>query len=160
LGQVQSWLGQFPDAINRLQTALELNPTSWHANHMLGMAYRLNSNHSEALEALRTAINLAGRHPWSVMELGLTYLASGSRSQAEAVYDELSSRWNREYVPPTTLSFLCAALGRFEEAFEWLDRAYGEHDMLMTWLSLLPHFDPLRDDPRFTLMLEKMELYA
>lgn len=158
LGQVQSWLGQFPSAIDRLQTALELNPTSWHANHMLGMAYRLNSNCSEAIEAFQTAISLAGRHPWSIMELGLTYLASGSRSQAEAVYDELSSRWNQEYVPPTTLSFLSAALGRSDEAFEWLERAYDERDMLMTWVKLLPHFDPLRDDPRFTLVLKRMDL--
>jgi serine/threonine-protein kinase len=160
LGQVQSWLGQFPSAIDRLQTALELNPTSWHANHMLGMAYRLNSNCSEAIDAFQTAISLAGRHPWSIMELGLTYLASGSRSQAEAVYDELSSRWNQEYVPPTTLSFLSAALGRFDEAFEWLERAYDERDMLMTWVKLLPHFDPLRDDPRFTVVLKTMGLYA
>jgi len=160
LGQVQSWLGHFPDAIDRLRTALELNPTSWHANHMLGMAYRINSNYSEAAEALQTAITLAGRHPWSVMELGLTYVASGNRPQAEALFDELSSRWNREYVPPTTLSFLSAALGRTDEAFEWLERAYDERDMLMTWLKLLPHFDPLRDDPRFTSMLKTMELFA
>jgi adenylate cyclase len=157
-GQVLTWLERFPEAIHRLRTALELNPTSWHANHILGMAYRLNSNYPAAVEALQTAVDLAGRHPWSVMELGLIYLASGSPSEAEAVYDELSSRWNREYVPPTTLSFLSGALGRVDEAFEWLERAYDERDTLMTWVKILPHFDPLRDDPRYSLVLEKMGL--
>jgi adenylate cyclase len=159
-GQVLSWLGRFPEALDRLRTALELNPTSWHANHILGMAYRLDSSYPEAVEALQTAMDLAGRHPWSVMELGLTYVASGSPSQAEALYDELSSRWNHEYVPPTTLSFLSGALGRLDEAFEWLERAYDERDTLMTWVKLLPHFDPLRDDPRFSSVLKRMGLEA
>jgi serine/threonine-protein kinase len=157
-GQVLTWLERFPEAIHRLQTAVELNPTSWHANHILGMAYRLDSNYPAAVEALQKAMSLAGRHPWSVLELGLTYLASGSPSQAEALYDELSSRWNREYVPPTNLSFLSGALGRVDEAFEWLERAYDERDTLMTWVKILPHFDPLRDDPRYSLVLEKMGL--
>jgi adenylate cyclase len=157
-GQVLTWLERFPEAIHRLRTAVELNPTSWHANHILGMAYRLDSNYPAAVEALQKAMSLAGRHPWSVLELGLTYLASGSPSQAEALYDELSSRWNREYVPPTNLSFLSGALGRVDEAFEWLERAYDERDTLMTWVKILPHFDPLRDDPRYSLVLEKMGL--
>jgi serine/threonine-protein kinase len=160
LGQVLTWLGRFPDAIHRLRTALELNPTSWNVNHMLGMAYRLNSNHMEAIEALEKAMALAGRHPWSLMELALTYAASGSIAQAEAIHDELISRFRGGYVPPTTLSFVSASLGRIDEAFEWLERAYDERDTLMTWVKLLPHFDPLRDDPRFTLVLKKMELYA
>jgi TolB-like protein/tetratricopeptide (TPR) repeat protein len=158
LGQVLAWLGRFPDAIDRLRTALELDPTSWHANQILGMAYRLDSNYPEAIEALQTAMALAGRHPWSLMELALTYAASGSQAQAEAIYDELVARSRGEYVPPTTLSFVSAVLGRVDEAFEWLERAYEDHDMLMTWVKLLPHFDPLRDDPRFEDLLRRMNL--
>jgi len=158
LGQVLAWLGRFPEAIDRLRTALELDPTSWHANQILGMAYRLASNYPDAIEALQTAMALAGRHPWSLMELALTYAASGSEARAEAIYDELVARSRGEYVPPTTLSFVSAALGRVDEAFEWLERAYEEHDMLMTWVKLLPHFDPLRDDPRFEDVLRRMSL--
>jgi hypothetical protein len=92
------------------------------------------------------------------MELALTYAASGSTAQAEAIHDELISRSRGEYVPPTALSFVSASLGRVDEAFEWLERAYEERDTLMTWVKLLPHFDPLRDDPRFASVLRRMEL--
>jgi TolB-like protein/Tfp pilus assembly protein PilF len=158
LGQVLAFLGRFPDAIDQLRSALELDPTSWHANQMVGMAYRLNSNYPEAIEALQTAMALAGRQPWSLMELALTYAASGSKGQADAIYDELVARSRGEYVPPATLSFVSAELGREDEAFEWLERAYDERDAFLTWVKQLPHFDPLRDDPRFDVLLEKMGL--
>ncbi|NIM52940.1 MAG: tetratricopeptide repeat protein [Gemmatimonadales bacterium] len=158
LGQVLAFLGRFPDAIDQLRSALELDPTSWHANDMLGMGYRLNSNHTAAIEALQTAIALAGRHPWSLANLAQTYAASGSEAQAEAIYDELVARSRGEYVPPATLAFVGAALGRKDEAFEWLERAYEERDALLVWLKILPPYDPLRDDPRFDVLLEKMGL--
>ena len=51
---------------------------------------------------------------------------------------------------------LAATLGR--EAFEWLERAYEERDAFLVWVKLLPPYDPLRDDPRFDVLLEKMGL--
>jgi serine/threonine-protein kinase len=158
LGQVLAFLEQFPAAIDQLRAAVELDPTSWHANHMVGMVYRLNSNYPDAIEALQTAMALAGRQPWSLMELALTYAASGSRAQAEAIYDELVARSRGEYVPPATLSFVSAALGREDEAFGWLERAYEERDPFLVWVKQLPHFDPLRGDQRFDMLLEKMGL--
>ncbi len=156
LGQVLACLGRFPDGIDRLRIALELDPTSWHANHQVGLAYQLNSNYPEAMEALQTAMALAGRHPWSLMELALAHSASGSEAQAEAIYDELVARSRGEYVSPAAISFVSAALGRTNEAFEWLERAYEERDSLLDWVKLVPHFDPLRDDPRFQDLLRRM----
>ncbi len=158
LGQVQAWLGEFPESIDRLRTALDLDPTSWNANHILGMALRLNSAYGEAIETLKKAMALAGRHPWSLMELALASVAVGDRSQAEATYDELLARWRSEYVPPTNVAFLCAALGRVDEAFDWLERGFEEQDTLMTWIAILPHYDALRGDPRFPGLVERMGL--
>jgi serine/threonine-protein kinase len=158
LGQVLSWLGEFPDSIDCLRTALEFDPASWNANHILGMAYRLHSDYPMAMDALKKAMALAGRHPWSLQELALAHIATDNRAQAEAIYDELVARSRGEYVPPTVLSFVSAALGRIDEAFDWLERALEEHDTLMTWITLLPHFDPLREDPRFPVLVDRMGL--
>jgi len=158
LGQILAFLGRFPDAMDPLRTALELDPTSWLANNIIGMAYRLDSNYPEAKEALGAAIALAGRHPWTLNELALTYAASGDRDQAEAIYEELVERSRDEYVAPASLSYITAGLGRADEAFEWLDRAYEERDATLNWVSIIPHLDPLRDDPRFAVLLERMGL--
>ena len=158
LVQVLAFLGRPSDAFERLRIALELDPGSWHANFTAGLAYRLDSRHQEAVEALGKAIALPGRQTWSLMELALSSLATGDRLRAEAIYEELVTRSANEYVSLVSLANVTAALGRTDEAFEWLDRAYEERDALLTWVRVAPHYDPLRDDPRFSSFLEKMGL--
>jgi len=160
LGQVLAFMGRVPDAIARLRTALELDSNSWLANHFVGMAYRLDAQYPEAMEALEFAVSLPGRQPWSLMELALTSVACGERAQAEAIHEELVERSGDEYVSPVTLSNVTAALGRVDEAFMWLDRAYEERDALLNWVSIAPHYDPLRKDPRFATLLRRMALDA
>jgi hypothetical protein len=47
-------------------------------------------------------------------------------------------------------------LGETETAFEWLERAYAEHDAWLAWLGIDRRFDPLRGDPRFTALLRRI----
>ena len=47
-----------------------------------------------------------------------------------------------------------AQLGEKDQAFEWLEKAYADHDL--SFVNVDPHFDPLRDDPRFQDLLARM----
>ena len=42
------------------------------------------------------------------------------------------------------------------KAFELLEKAYEDHDVGMLWLKVEPLFDPLRSDPRWQEMLDKV----
>jgi serine/threonine-protein kinase len=156
LGRQLCRVGRYEEAITQLRKAVELDPSHWHAYHSLTEAYRLNSMHSESIAAVQNAIALAGQHPWNLANLALAYAASGKAAEAEAVYDELLARSRREYVQPLWFALLSAALGRKEEAFEWLERAYDEHDPLLVILKHFRACDPLRDDPRFDALLKRL----
>jgi len=41
------------------------------------------------------------------------------------------------------------ALGNYDEAFVWFERAYQEREGILQWLRVHPFFDPVREDPRF-----------
>jgi hypothetical protein len=75
---------------------------------------------------------------------------------ARAVLDELRSR---SATGPTVLSeaWLHAALGDAEAAFEVLARAEDESQPFLCYTGL-PGFDPLRADPRFAALEERLGL--
>ena len=50
------------------------------------------------------------------------------------------------------------ALEDKDEAFELIEQAYAECDYCMPWLEADQALDPLRDHPRFTDLLLRMNL--
>lgn len=45
-----------------------------------------------------------------------------------------------------------------DKGFEWLNVGYTRHDWTMGGIKWDPAFDPVRDDPRFQELIEKMNL--
>jgi hypothetical protein len=57
-------------------------------------------------------------------------------------------------VSPYSLAIVYAGLGEKERAFEQLERACVERNDLLFWLKAGPELDTLRDDTRFSVLLE------
>jgi hypothetical protein len=56
------------------------------------------------------------------------------------------------------LASVYAAMERNEDAMKQLQKGLAERDDRMMWLKATPHFDKLRNDPRFQEILRKMNL--
>jgi hypothetical protein len=54
------------------------------------------------------------------------------------------------------VALVYAGLGEKDRAFEWLERAYKDHDKSLYFLKVDPTLDPLRSDPRFQDLLRRM----
>ena len=81
---------------------------------------------------------------------------SGKRDDALAILNKLKT--TKEHVSPAELGIFYAGLGDKEAAFQSLERAYSAHDPQMQYLKVLPHYDPLRSDPRFTDLMRRVGL--
>jgi hypothetical protein len=56
------------------------------------------------------------------------------------------------------LAAIFGAMGDKDKAFVELDKAVEQRDSQVKWIKSDPLFDPLRDDPRFKVVLERMSL--
>ena len=81
---------------------------------------------------------------------------AGRRSEAEAIVKKLEA--TKEYVSPAELAVLYVGLGDKEKALSVLEHAYAAHDFQMGYLSVEPHYDSLRSEPRFQELVRKVGL--
>ena len=89
-------------------------------------------------------------------------LASHSESarNLQQIFDELLSASHSQYISPVHLAMICAGLGNHEAALEWLEKAYDRGDSALSGVMIDPQFQPLRTNPRFKRLQERMGLAA
>ena len=88
--------------------------------------------------------------------LGMVYALGGRQEKAIAVVEELEKRRQEGYAAPSHIGSIRGALGEYDQAFEWFDKAVEERDSTLayiTWLKLYKGLEPLLSDTRFQRML-------
>jgi tetratricopeptide (TPR) repeat protein len=95
-------------------------------------------------------------HPPSWVTWGNTYARAGRVREARECLRELQDRLEEESFGVYEVALIYAGLGEKDHAFEWLERAYEEHDKGLIYLKVDPPLDPLRSDPRYEDLLRRM----
>jgi hypothetical protein len=113
---------------------LELYPGSLQPQHVLGLSAVAQGNDAEAIAALEAACAVS-RDAVSVGYLAHAYGRFGRRAQAEPLIAELLSSRSAGHVAPKAMIVAYAGLGERDAAFEWLERAFNEHDGIVYWKS-------------------------
>ena len=158
LGRMYYYAGRYDEAIEQLQKTLDLDPKFYVARRYLGQAYEEQGKYEDAIRELNQAMMLSS----SVLtksELGHAYAVAGKISEARRMLSELQA------APPAQVSsFLIASiyagLGEKDKAFEYLQKAYDEKADRISYLNADPRLKPLRTDPRFQQMLQRLGLSA
>ena len=101
-------------------------------------------------------MSLAGRIPLLIAMLGRAYAISGRKDEAEIMLQKLQDKGKSEYVLPMYLAMLYGDCGNTDEAFRWLEQVYQERHYGMFSLRIPSSWEPLRLDPRFGDLLERM----
>ncbi len=147
---------QYDKAIAQLQDAVNLNPTHPYVNERLSWSYLQKGMFEEATNNMEQALTLSPGNAEFLWMLGHAYAAAGKTVEARKMLDELHVLAKKRYVLPYGFALIHTGLGEFDDALEWLERAYLDRNPWMVYLQVEPRLDPLRSDPRFQDLLRRM----
>jgi tetratricopeptide (TPR) repeat protein len=158
LGKILYSAGQRDQAMEQYRKALDLNPNYAGAHHHLANFYLAERRYEEAIaEAEKMSANSPNEGSGKPF-VGYTYAVAGKRAEAVKILDELKELSKQRHVNPEAFALIYAGLGDKNRAFEFLQKEYEENKRLPTFLKILPEWDSLRSDPKFTELLQRTKL--
>jgi serine/threonine-protein kinase len=131
------------------EKALAIAPNSIRARYHLAELDLLENQPQQALAAFRQM----GDEGFSLTGQAKAQFSLGHVDVSRRVLEQLIAKKE-----PYHIAEVYAWRGEKEQAFEWLERAYAEGDMGLTWLKIDTDFRSLRGDPRYNALLRKMNL--
>ena len=151
--------GRHEDAIAHGRRGVELDPNSYLAHWSLMEALSHGGRYEEAVAQAETVLAISGRHTWGLCGLIWAYGAWGKTEEARRLFAEAEERAKHEYMQPCMLTFAATAAGEWEKGIAYADRAERERDPLFVLLARLwPEYEPLRKDPRFIAIVDRLQL--
>jgi TolB-like protein/tetratricopeptide (TPR) repeat protein len=140
---------QFAEARQAQNRAQQINPESiWPPYHLAQIA--LLDGHPE----MALAIAQTNRTPAIVTAMAAYSL--GRREESQRALNELISRHAQNLAYQIAEAY--AWSGETDQAFEWLDRSYAQHDGGLSFVKTDLFLGRIRADRRFAAMLRRMNL--
>jgi TolB-like protein/Tfp pilus assembly protein PilF len=149
------FLRQYDDAIEQFQNTLKTVPNHPLAHSGLLSAFYAKRMYEEALAEVRFFAE-GDREYEDALARG--YKEGGFPGAMNLSAELLAARSRTTYVSPSDIAILYAYAGKYDQAFEWLERGFEEHDPNMPYNHLIPAFEPLCNDSRFKDLLRRMNL--
>jgi len=156
LGQNLYIARRYDEAIAQLRKTLEIDPTFYYAHYSLGIALQLKGDMSAAIAEYEQAQQLSDDLFVPVL-LASAKAQSRDKDAAVRLLAELEELSQHRYVRSYWRALLCISLGNRDEAVRWFEQAVADHDGLsITTIKVDPLLDPLRSDPRFDALVQKV----
>jgi DNA-binding winged helix-turn-helix (wHTH) protein/tetratricopeptide (TPR) repeat protein len=149
--------GREAEAIAQLKSVLGMKSDFLLAHLWMARSLVEAGRYEEALAETASAERAAREWPVLVAARGYTYGVAGREEDARSVLLEMDELSRHRFVTAYGVALVQAGLGEKGQAFDWLDRAFEERSNWLVWLRLDPRWKTLREDARFTMMVDRLK---
>ncbi len=156
LGNAYLHNNRLDEAIAQFRKAIEMDPNFYFAQWSYGQALMLQKKIPEAIAQFEKAASITD-DPIPLAMLGLGYGVSGRRDDAQKILAKLVESRAERFTPAYSLALVCIGLGDQDQAINWLEESYREHDgNNIAAIRIDPSLAPLHGNPRFEALAEKI----
>ena len=118
--------------------------------------------YKEALELIQKAVP-SDHSPepwWGYPRLAYAYAVAGRREEALKILGEQQKAARQRYISPFNFAIIYTGLGDKDRAFEYLNKACDDHVLNLSHSMHGPTFQSLHSDPRYNILLHRMNLVS
>ena len=139
VGEELYFASQFDKAIEELKKTIIMDENQYYQHLLLGWSYQGKHMTEAAVTELERAFGLpGGDNPLVETSLAIAYYRSGARVKAERLFESLSEKAKRGYLPSYFLFAVNKSRGDLDQAFKWLERACEDRDILVPYGLVMP----------------------
>ncbi len=147
---------RYDEAIAQLRKTLEIDPTFSLAHGALGEALQFKGDLPGAIAEYTKAQEL-GADPRIRVLMAAAKAQSGDKDAAVRMLAELEEASRNREIPGAQRAVLYTSLGNRTEAIRCLEQSVADLDSQdVAWIKVYPTWDPLRGDPRFEALVQKV----
>jgi tetratricopeptide (TPR) repeat protein len=152
--------GRYDEAIQEFAKAVEIDPKLGLAYFHAGLAYAGKGELDTAIEFLEKSKEFGVWPGWAEACLMLVHLKEGEKEKVARAFQEQLAEIEKTVPSFACLAWQAAALGDFDQAFKFFDKAYETRDSVMPFVHVYTDFfvPALQHDPRFNELLARMKL--
>jgi tetratricopeptide (TPR) repeat protein len=154
---------RYDEALSLFEEALSLTGGGGLVEWWASWAFAFSGEMERSFELAGGALELGGDSvPGQGLTAGVHALAGNGDAareilqDLEALYDERSPEG--DYVDPAAFWPAYVVLGELDSAFAWLEQGVEAGSWATLYLGIGPWADPLRDDPRYQALLDRIGL--
>ena len=159
LGSTLAVAGRNDEAIEQLRKTIEMDPTFDLTHWFLGQVYEDKGQLAEAIAQYEKAMQLSP-DPAVQASLARAYALAGRKEEARKILESLTTASRQRYIPAYSLAVIHLSLGDKEEALRLLEKSYQDRAPFDTGafgsIKIDRRLDPLRGDPRFETLVQKV----
>ena len=156
LGGVNLMARRYDEAIKQLRGTVEIDPEFYWAHRWLGMALELKGDTEGAIAEYNKALEL-NDDPVGLAFIAHAEASMGRQSEAREILAQLTEAAKKRYVQHYAFALIHLALGEKDQALDWLEKGVqARGGSYLCFIKVDPFFDPLRGDPRFEAVVQKV----
>jgi DNA-binding winged helix-turn-helix (wHTH) protein/Tfp pilus assembly protein PilF len=153
--------GDYDQALEQYRRTLESDPTDPIAisiHRAMGWAYEFHGMHEQAIAEFLETARLQNASPDRLSAFRQSFDLGGMKGYWRKWLELQHDRIVRDRINPFYLAQVYAFVGEPDAAFDSLQRACDNHSLDIATLRSGPNFDNLRNDSRYSALLQRIRL--
>ena len=151
---------EYDKAVEQFKQVLRTEPNYASALLWLGFVHLSKSMPEEALKWVLKWREVEGDYPlspgYTKGMVAYFYAHAGRKDEAIKMFNQAVE--SDPGLTPMAFAHFNISVGNIELAFQYLEKAYGAKDPILQDFKVFPLLDPVRSDPRYTILLKKLHL--